>query len=223
MSSQNEHAPPKAKRKRTESHASRKEGEKSSQQKQNDEYFYQPLHEYNRIDVATIEASDLLRAFRQWPDHLQLSIPMHVSSAIHQLSTSNEPDLVKLVDRYWQASFMTSARPVLLTLDSTDTSRPGKCISRTYSSLSAQIVCQKLRREVTTPNCKSGAAVSMMVSDVSRSMLRTTRAIRTWLMLKHDTAAQLGEPRMKLERALAKHLLDCSFLFLLRCKLMVAY
>lgn len=56
-----------------------------------------------------------------------------------------------------------------------------------------------------------------------RSMLRTCRAIRTWSMLKHDTAAQLGEPRVELERALAKHLLDCGLLFLLRCKLMVAY
>ena len=51
-----------------------------------------------------------------------------------------------------------------------------------------------------------------------RSMLRTSRAIRTWLLMKHDTAALLGEPRIELERALAKHLLDCSLLFLLRCR-----
>ena len=116
MPSQHEHDPPKAKRKRTESHADGREGEKSSRQKQNEEFFYKPLHEYDKVQIATVEASDLFRAFRQWPDHLQLSIPMHVFSVIHQLSTSNEPDLVELVGRYWQASFMTSARPTLLTL-----------------------------------------------------------------------------------------------------------
>lgn len=40
-------------------------------------------------------------------------------------------------------------------------------------------------------------------------------------MLKHDTAALLGEPQIELERALAKHLLDCSLLFLLKCTHMI--
>ena len=68
MPSQLEHAPSNAKnakRKRTESRAGKKEGQKSAQQKQNDEFFYQPLREYSTINVGTIEASDLLRAFRQ--------------------------------------------------------------------------------------------------------------------------------------------------------------
>ena len=116
MPSQHEHDQPKAKRKRTESRAGGKESEKSSQQKQNDEFFYKPLHEYDKIQIATVEASDLLRAFRQWPNHLQLSIPMHVSSTILQLSTSNDPELVELVGRYWQASLMTSVRLTMLTL-----------------------------------------------------------------------------------------------------------
>ena len=70
MLSQHEHDPPKAKRKRTESHADGKEGGKSSQQKQNNEFFYKALHEYDRIQIATVEASDLLRAVRRWPDHI---------------------------------------------------------------------------------------------------------------------------------------------------------
>ena len=97
-------------RKRTQSLTCGKEGEKSAQDKQKDEFFYKPLREYDEIQVATVEASDLLRSFRQWPDHIQLGIPMHVSSAIHKLSTDNEPDLVKLIGRYWQASCMTTAR-----------------------------------------------------------------------------------------------------------------
>ena len=116
MPSQHEHDQPKAKRKRTESRAGGKESEKSSQQKQNDEFFYKLLHESHKIQIATVEASDLLRAFRQWPNHLQLSIPMHVSSTILQLSTSNDPELVELVGRYWQASLMTSVRLTMLTL-----------------------------------------------------------------------------------------------------------
>ena len=56
-----------------------------------------------------------------------------------------------------------------------------------------------------------------------RSMLRISKAIRTWMLLKHNATALLGEPRVDLERALAKHLLDCSLLFLLKCKNMIVY
>ena len=87
---------------------------------------------------------------------------MHVSSAIHQLSTSNESDLVELVGSLLAGKFHD-----LSEADFTDSSRPGKCVWRTYSSLSAQIVCQKLRREGTTSNYKSGATAFMMVSDVT--------------------------------------------------------
>ena len=55
-------------RKRTEGHGDGKqgkEGEKFSLQKQNDEFFYKPLHEYDKKQIATMEASALLRAFRQ--------------------------------------------------------------------------------------------------------------------------------------------------------------
>ena len=113
-SSQNEHVT--HNRKRTDSNGDGKQGKGSSLQKQSDEFFYKPLHEYDRIQIATMEASDLLRAFRQWPDHIQLSIPQHVCSTIHQLCTSHEPELFELVGRYWNASLSTSARPTLLTL-----------------------------------------------------------------------------------------------------------
>ena len=116
MPSQHEHDPSNAKRKRTESNAGEKESQKSAQQKQIDEFFYQPLQEYSAINIATLEAADLLRTFRQWPDHIQLSVPVHVITAIHQLNMSHEAELVELVGRYWQASFITSVRSILLTL-----------------------------------------------------------------------------------------------------------
>ena len=48
-------------------------------------------------------------------------------------------------------------------------------------------------------------------------MLRTSRAIHTWLLLKHDTAVFLGEARTAFPRCLAKHLLDCSLLYPCKC------
>ena len=103
---QNASSNPKAnKRKRKDSNADGAEREKAAQHKQTDEYFYQPLHEFGTINIATVEAFDLLSAFRQWPDHLQLSIPIHLSGAIHHLSTNDDAELM---GRYLQVSRLNS-------------------------------------------------------------------------------------------------------------------
>ena len=81
------------------------DGEKTAEEKQHAQFFYQTLDEYKTINVAAVEVSDLLRAFRQWPHQLQMSIPIHVTHAIHQLSTINDAELI---GRYLQVSLLNS-------------------------------------------------------------------------------------------------------------------